>query len=322
MKSSLKLLIAVVLGGAIETGALHAQTNSNSYEKLAAAFALDTGGHPVQAIAAAEELLSSGNLNRVEQAEALDLEGMAYLELEQMDKAVHSLEVAERLLGPQDTKEHAAILDNLGRVYAARQNYEVALHLYQRAFQLFEAAEDHGGMVRVANNQAEIALSAKKNGQARKYLRRAGREVRQAKNLDKDDFAALASMHGWLALNEGDTYGGVREYGRALQLWTEFHGPQHPLTAWGTVLLGQARALNGEWKEGAGTMQKGLALIKATAGDRSLRYLTAETAYARVLDGMGESAEAAQLRQDARTKQAAFAGESCRDCTISVMALR
>jgi tetratricopeptide (TPR) repeat protein len=322
MKSSPKFLIAVVLGGAIGTSALHAQTISNSYEKLAAAFALDTEGHPAQAIAAAEALLVSGTLSRVEQADAMDLQGIAYLELDQMDKAVHALEAGEALLGPENTKERAAILDNLGRIYAARQNYDVATRLYEQSFRLCEAAGDHGGLARVLNNQAEVALSEKKNGQARKYLDRAEREAKLANNLDIDDLAAFASMQGWLALNRGDTYGGVEAYSRALKLWTIFHGEQHPLTAWGTLLLGQAEIQHGEWKEGARTMQKGLALTKATLGDRSLRYLGAEAAYARVLDQMGESVEAAQLRQDAASKQAAFAGETCRDCTISVMALR
>jgi tetratricopeptide (TPR) repeat protein len=322
MKRSPKLLIAVVLSGAFGTGALHAQAISNSYQKLTAAFALDTAGHPAQAIAAAEALLVSGTLSRVEQSDALDLEGMCYLELDQMDKAVHALESAEVLLNPGDAKGRAAILDNLGRVYASRRNYDVAGHLYEQSFRLFEAAGDHGGMTRVANNQAQIALSEKKNGRARKYLERADRESKQTKNLDKDDIAALISMHGWLALNEGDTRGGVEAYRRALWVWRDTHGEQHPLTAWGTLLLGQAEALNGQWKDGARTMEKGLALTKATLGDRSLRYLAGETAYAKVLEQSGDTVQASQLRQDAATKQAAFGVQSCRDCTISIMALR
>jgi hypothetical protein len=129
-------------------------------------------------------------------------------------------------------------------------------------------------------------------------------------------------MHGWLAMNEHDTRAGVEAYQRALQLWVQFHGEQHPLTAWGTFLLGQAKALNGQWREGAQTMEKGLALTRATTGDRSLRYLRGEMAYARVLDEMGESDRAAQLRLDAQTKQATLAGNTCGNCTISVTALR
>ena len=114
----------------------------------------------------------------------------------------------------------------------------------------------------------------------------------------------------------------MEAYRQALRLWTEFHGEQHPLTAWGTILLGQAEALNGHYNQGAQTMEKGLALTKATSGENSSRYLTTEMAYARVLDRMGESTRAAQLRQDAQAKQAALTAGSCRNCAISVLALR
>jgi tetratricopeptide (TPR) repeat protein len=317
------LLSAAVLGASTLPNTSHAQVASNqAIEKLAAAFALDTAGHPAQAIAAADKLLASGALNRIEQADALDLEGICYLEMDQTDKAVHALDTAQQLLAPGNTGLQAAILDNLGRVYAARGDRGVAERLYQRAFRLFQAAGDHGGMVRVLNNQAYIALSEKKDRQARKYLKCSDREMALANDLDNDDLAALASMHGWLALNEYDTRAGVEAYQRALQLWVELHGEQHPLTAWGTFLLGQAEALNGQWREGAQAMEKGLALTRATMGDRSLRYLRGEMAYAQVLDRMGESGRAAQLRLDAQTKQAPVTGETCRNCTISVTGLR
>jgi tetratricopeptide (TPR) repeat protein len=317
------LLSAAALAASILPIASSAQgTSPQAHEKLAAAFALDTTGHPAEAIVAAERLLASGALSRVEQADALDLKGMCYRELDQPDKAVHALEAAEALLGPTDTNLQAAILDNLGGIYVLMGNRKVGERLYANSFRLFEAASDHGGMMRVANNQASLALDEKKDRHARKYLERSDLEAKLATNLDKDDLAALASMHGRLALNQGDTGGAVEAYRQALQLWTEFHGEQHPLTAWGTVLLGQAEALNGHYNQGAQTMGKGLALIKATSGENSSRYLTTEMEYARVLDRMGESTRAAQLLQDAQSKQATLTAGNCLNCTISVVALR
>lgn len=316
------LLSAAALATSILPAASRAQgTSAQAYEKLAVAFALDTAGHPVEAIAAAERLLASGTLSRVEQANALDLEGMCYGELDQPDKAVHALEAAEVLIGPPGTSLQAAILDNLGRIYVSMGNRTAGERLYEHSFRLFEAAGDHGGMMRVANNQARVALAEKKDRQARKYLERSDREAKLATNLDKDDLAALASMHGRLALDQGDTGGAVESYRQALQLWTEFHGEQHPLTAWGTVLLGEAEALNGYYNQGVQIMEKGLALTKATSGENSSRYLTTEMAYARALDRMGESTRAAQLRQDAQAKQAALTAGNCPNCTISVVAL-
>ena len=319
----LLLLSAAALSASILPSTGQAQaTSTQGHQKLAEAFAQDTAGYTEQAVAAAEKLLASGTLSRIEQADALDLEGMCYQQLDQTDKAIHALESAQALLTPGDTRLEAAVLDNLGRVYVARGDLVIAEHLYERAFRLFEAADDHGGVARVSSNQAKIALSEKKNRQARKYLERSDHEAKLATDLDKDDLGALASMHAWLALNEGKAYDGVEAYRKALRLWTEFHGEHHPLTAWGTFLLGQAEALDGQWAEGTRTMEKGLALIKDTVGDRCLRYLAGETAYARVLDQVGESVRAAQLRRDVKKKQAEVMGTSCGNCTISVVALQ
>src|SRR6516164_8389997 len=143
-------LSAAVLGATILPNTSHAQVASNrAIEELAAAIALDTAGHPAQAIAAADELLASGALSRIEQADALDLEGICYLEMDQTEKAIHALDAAQLLLAPGDTGLQAAILNNLGRTYAARGDATVAERLYRRAFRLFEAAGNHGGMVRV-----------------------------------------------------------------------------------------------------------------------------------------------------------------------------
>jgi tetratricopeptide (TPR) repeat protein len=176
-------------------------------------------------------------------------------------------------------------------------------------------------MVRVADDQAAFALREKRDRQARKYLERADREAKSPNLLDKDDLAALTAMHGLLALNEGDPSRAVESYRRALALWTESHGQQYLATAWVTILLGQAQALNGQYSEGARTMEKGLVLTKATSGESSSRYLAAEMAYAKVLDRMGQNSRAATLRQDVATKQAALNAGSCRNCTVSVVAL-
>jgi tetratricopeptide (TPR) repeat protein len=248
---------------------------------------------------------------------------MCYQQLNQPQKAVHSLEAAQALLGPQDVKELGAVLDNLGLVYSGNGNFEVAAHLYERAFRVFEDAGYHGGMSRVANNQAGVALSEKKNRQAGKYLELADREAKLATDLDNDDLAARLSMRGWQALTNGDVSEEVESYQRALRLWKEAHGEQHPLTAWGMLLLGQAQALSGQWPEGVRTMGEGLARTAATVGDGSPRYLAAEMAYARLLDQTGNRVQAARLREDVQRKQpTAFASQGCNNCTISVMALR
>lgn len=318
----LQLLSAAALAASILPRTSCAQATSHqSYENLATAFALNISGHPAQAVGAVEGLLASGTLSRIEKADALDLEGMCYIQLDQLDKAIHALESAHTLLAPSDQREEAAILNNLGRVYVAKGDYAVAEHLFERAFRLYGIVGDHGGMARAASSQAGVALSQMKNRNAGKYLTRSDHEAKLARNLDRDDLAAIASLHAWLALNRGDAKGGVQACRNALRLWTESHGEQHPLTAWGTFLLGQAEAMNGQWDEGARIMEKGITMTRRTVGDRSRRFLDEEASYAKLLDQKGQSRRAAELGRDVQNKQALPSVENCRNC-VSVVALR
>jgi tetratricopeptide (TPR) repeat protein len=149
------------------------------------------------------------------------------------EKAVRALEEAQRLLGANDSDELGAVLDNLGRVYAANGDLGTAARLYERAFRIAEGLGEHSAMARVANNQADVALKQNHDRAARKYLQRADEQAKQAPELNDDGLAAIASMKGWLALKESDATDALIEYQEALRLWRELHGERHPLTAWG-----------------------------------------------------------------------------------------
>ena len=294
---------------------------------LAKAFALESQGLPRQAIAAAQSLIDGHTLSRIDEARALDLEGMSYQDIDQPEKAIHALEQAQQLLGPQDAKDRASVLDNLGEVYSGRAEWTAAARLYEQAFAIYAADGDHVGMARVASNQASVALGERKDREGRKYLERADREAKQARELndtelDDDDLAAIASMHGWLSLNEGDPRTALSAYQDALQRWKRRHGEQHPLTAWGMLLVGQAQAGIGEWDAGARNMRGGLSLMAATLGQKSQRYVVGEMAYAHILEQTGDRVHASLLRQDAQIKLTAFKSQGCQNCTISVLALR
>jgi hypothetical protein len=65
ISGKLLLLSAAALAVSLLPITSYAQaTSTQSYERLAAAFALDTAGHPQQAIAVAETLLASGSLSK------------------------------------------------------------------------------------------------------------------------------------------------------------------------------------------------------------------------------------------------------------------
>jgi tetratricopeptide (TPR) repeat protein len=332
MSYSPKLLIAVILDGVILGGtlilsgtvagsALRAQEASPSHPQLAAAFALENAGRPEAAIAAAQSLIDSRSLTPFDRAQALDLEGISYEDLDEPEKAMHALEEAAHLLRPQDNKQLAAVFNNMANVYRAWGHFTIAEYLYERAFQQAKAVAEHGDMARAANNQASLALAEKRNRVARKYLQRSDREARQATDLDDDDRAGMASMHGWLAWNKGHTTEALQQYRQALELWRRKHGGQHESTAWGMLLAGQAEARAGDRDAGLRTMREGFALTAAIEGEKSHRYAVAELAYARLLGRAGNRIQAAVMQQDAQTRLAVFENRSCRDCTISAMAL-
>ena len=328
MIRSWKLLIPLLLSSA---ALLTAQVPSHD-ARLVTAFTLHDQGLPQQAIATAQSLIDAHALSRLDEARALDLEAMSYQDLDEPEKAIHALEAARHLLGPQDTKELASVYDNLGSVYTDRGDLKAAARLFGQAFALYEAGADHDGMARVANNQAGVALVRRHNAEARQYLERADREASQTKTLDNDDLAAISSMDGWLAASEGDAKTALRDVERSLQLWQTAHGMRHPLTAWGMVLVGQTQTRTGAWEAGITNLRQGLALMGATVGERNRRYVAAEMAYSRALDHIGDKSQADWLREDAEMKLSmmpgqglpghGMPGQGCDDCTISVLALR
>jgi tetratricopeptide (TPR) repeat protein len=258
MSYSLKFLCALILGGAMAASALHGQEINPTHQRLVAAFDMENAGKPQQAIAAAEALIGSRALARFDQVQALDLEGISYGDLDEPEKAVHALEEAAHLLGPQDHQEMAAVLNNMAGIYREWGHSSIAEYLYERAFQQAEAAARHGDMARVSSNLAGLALSEKENRAARNYLRRCDSEAKQATDLDDDDRGGMASMHGWLALNEGHARAALEQYRHALELWRRKHGEQHPSTAWGRLLVGKAEAMAGDRDAGLRNMREGL----------------------------------------------------------------
>jgi tetratricopeptide (TPR) repeat protein len=202
---------------------------------------LRSAAQPAAALAAVQSLIDAHELSPLDIARALDLEGICYEDMGEREKAIQALEEAQRLLGAKDSDELGAVLDNLGRMYAANGDLGRAARLYERAFRIAEGLGNHSAMARVINNQADIALKRGHKREARKYLQRVDEQAKQAPELDDDLLATIASMKGWLALKEGDTRVALKDNQEALRLWKEAHGERHPLTAWGLILWEKRR---------------------------------------------------------------------------------
>src|SRR5579875_2130868 len=86
------LLIAALLSGTVRATSARAQATAPVHQRLVAGFALEEAGHPAAAIAAAQALLDDSTLAPFDRAQALDLEGISYEDMDEPEKAVHALE--------------------------------------------------------------------------------------------------------------------------------------------------------------------------------------------------------------------------------------
>ena len=295
----------------------------SAQERLARALALEQNGQEEQAIAAIQGLLDSKSLEAFETGQAWDVLGLAYQNRRDFSSAQHAFEQSLRILEnmPAHARAYGMALDNFGEFLMALGQPEEAGRIQEKALHVFEKTNDHASVAIVCSNLAGLAFGQKQVRRGRKYLDRAQKEAQLA-SLDDDNLAAISSMRGWLGVLEGDAVGAVAAYQASLDLWRKRHGEQHPLTGWGYVLLGDAKAAAGELTSALADMRTGLAIIERTQGRQDERYLTAEIGYADVLERSGARAEAAQLKTEAERELQKLHRAQCDGCTISAAAFR
>ena len=293
-------------------------------ERLARVLALEQDGQAQQAIAAIQALLDSKSLDASETGQAWDILGLAYENRRDFASAQRAFEQSLRILEmvPSYARGYGMVLNNFGGLLLAMGQPEEAGRIQEKALHVFEKINDHASVSIVCNNLAGLAFGQKQVPRGRKYLDRAQKEAQPASHLDDDNLAAISSMRGWLGLLEGDAAGAVAAYQVSLDLWRKRHGEQHPLTGWGYVLLGDAKAAGGELTSAQADMRTGLAVIERALGRQDERYLKAEIAYAGVLDRSGARAEAAQLKTEAERELQKLHRAQCDGCTISAAAFR
>ena len=245
---------------------LSAQTNSQP--NLAQAFALERDGRPVQAIAAVQTLLDSHSLNEAATGKAWNILALAYQDQGNFPRAQQAYEQSIHILEklPSKMRDRAMALDDLGGLYLAMGQPDIATKLKVRASRLYMKVEDHAGMAISSSDLAGLAFSQKRIRAGRKYLRQALTEARLTNRLDEDNLAAISSMQGWLAELDRNASLSLTAYQHSLDLWQRLHGEEHPSTGWGYVLVGNAKAEEGELVDGLADMDHGLSILKRTVG--------------------------------------------------------
>lgn len=315
----LGILSAILLSAA--SCPLLAQTSPE--QQLREAFQMEKENRPVPAITELKALLDSQTLDPPGAGKAWNILGLAYEDLGEFPLSQHAYEESIRILrSDPDIRNYAMALDDFGGMYVAMGQLDVAEKLKFKALGLYEKVDDHPGIVRASYDLAQIAFSRGKVPAGTKYLERAMKEARMTNDLDNDDWAAIASLQGWLAQMNGKHTMSIAKYKQALELWKELHGEEHPDTGWGLVLVGAAEAEGGQSIAGLAEMKQGVAILARTLGPKNLRYLLVEMTYAHLLDAQGFHAEAEQIKTATEPILQEMYREECAGCTVSATAFR
>lgn len=313
----LATVMAVIL---MATRLLAAQTPPDP--RLAQAFALERDGQIKQSIAAVQVLLDSGSLNAPDTGKAWNILALGYEDRGDFLDAQRAYERAIRIFEklPNHITDYAMTLDDLGGLYLAMGQSDLAVRMKKKSLHLYKKIGDHEGTAIACSDLAGLALGQRRIRNGRKYLELATREELLASALDDDNLAAISSMQGWLAQLQGDLSGSLTSYQHSLSLWQRRHGEEHASTGWGYILVGNIMAEMGQTASALADMQRGLAILDRTIGQQHPRYLRAEIAYSRLLERTEAHAEAAQMKTTAEEALKTFYRNQCANCTISAVA--
>jgi tetratricopeptide (TPR) repeat protein len=293
-----------------------------SAQRLNDAFALEVNGESAQAVVDLQELLNTGSLDALGSGKAWNILGLAYEDMGEFARSQRAYEESLRTLKdlPDSLRDYAMALDDFGGLYVATRQFEAADKLRTKALGIYEQLADHAGVARASCDLATTSFSRKKVTAGNRYLARAVKEAIVATDLDDDDRATISSLQGWQAQLDGDFPMSVAKYGKALDLWRRRHGEEHPYTAWGHLLLGDAQYEAGQLAAALAEIRQCVAVIDRTLGHNNPHYLLAELAYSRVLDATGSHVEAARIKATAESLLKDARRDQCAGCTISAAA--
>ena len=296
----------------------------NPDEQLRQSFVLEQQGQFGKVIAMTKPLTDSSQLSSIELARACITLAVAYEGEGEFAEARNAFERSLRILDhdPEHTTDYAAALDNFAGLYNNAGQQDIAGQMWLKALDLRRQNGDHSGVTRSFMNLAGLALAQNRIREAKKYVKRATDEMKQAHDLADDDFAVFCETEGWLALAEGHPSTAAVKYGRSLEIVMRTRGEQHWLTGWEYMLRGKAYAQSGNTDKALADMGKGLTILANALGDRNPKYFAAQLAYSQVLDRAGSRVEAAQINAAAQQAIKAFYRDQCIGCTINVAAFR
>jgi len=316
-----RILFCVLLAITTSAPLLTAQDPTTALANLSD---LNRHGQLPELIAAANSLLATDKLTPADQGMALIYLGNAYQQRGEFTKATANYEKALTLVNRdgQHPSEYAATLATLATVYSQIGQIDTAKHVLLRSINLFENERDHAGAAMIWNDLATIATEQHARGDAHKYMAHSIAESKLASNITPGEFAALATTEGRIAELDGDPRTAISDYQHSLELWKQTNKDQQQRAAWLYVLLGGAYLQAGDITNARESASRGLAMLEATSGRQTPRYLLAELTYSKILDASGAHDQASSLRKEAQSAMNTGTDRQRAQSQISVSALR
>jgi len=313
-----RIVVCVLLGIIASAPRLSAQHPNSGLAQLSE---LSRHGPLPQLIQAANSLLANQDLTPADQGIVLTYLAHAYQLSGDFNKATANYENALAIIDRDGhhPDEYAMVLGALATLYAETGQTNAAKHLLLRSARLLEQQNDHAQAAMIWNDLATLAADEHSRRDAHKYMARSLAQSQLAPDFTSDQIAALTSTQASIAELDGDPRAAVAGYQHALALWKQTHEDQLPETAWLYVLLGGAYLQSGDIASARVTTARGLSLLEAGSGRQSPRYVSAELAYAKILDASGASDQAFKLRTEAA---AAAPAAQRTPSQISIFALR
>jgi tetratricopeptide (TPR) repeat protein len=291
--------------------------------KLFYAYQLEQTGRFSQAIAVAKPLINSSELSIPDRSSGWILIAMAYQQEGRFEEAHRAYDQSVLLLKdqPQYLRDYAVALSAFATLYQDMGRSDESIHMENHVVSICKQTNDHRGIATAFERIAELALAQGNKHEGRKNLTEAIREAALADDLDDDFRASTSATQAWLAELDGNPAEAILGYQHALDLWTAIYGNEHPTVGWAFMLLGKAYLKAGDTSEALNEMQKGLPILERSSGRNSIKYLTADLAYARTLDAAGKHDQANQIMASAGEKLKALYQNQCIRCQVSAAAL-
>lgn len=276
-----------------------------------------------QLIQAANSLLDNQKLAPAERGIALTYLGHAYQKGGDFQTATEDYEKALAIFERDGLhpSEYATTLGALATLYAEMGQMDTAKRVLLRSMKLFEKNNDHHDQIAIIwSDLATIAADKHSSREAHKCVALAIAEMQRSTNVHPDETSIILTTQARIAEIDGDPLTAIADYQRALDLWKQSHGDQHPDTGWLDVLLGGAYLEAHDVASAREITSRGLSVLQASSGRQSPRYLAAELAYSNVLEASGSHDEASKLRTEAKSLLKADSKRTQGE--ISVFALR